>query len=457
MRITGYLLLITLCSFIQAAESATLTATSFDGPGCNLIEAVTATENDTAGTGPCAGSVTGVFGDDTILLTSSQPYVASNLLAAPDLSLPVIRDNLTVIGDGAIKTITRDASAPNLRLFLLVSGARLTLKNIKVSNFKVRDDTFSQGAVVRGQGDLIVTLEDTVFEGNSADIAGGAINLFGSASDQVAKLSVDRSAFVENSAFSSPAVPRVTLGAAIEIQNYFELVVRNSTFSDNEADGCGAIAWNGVSNYVELVNNTFSGNTAKTLAGAICGTSRDGNGRAWIANNIIAGNISTGTARSDVYFSYSLLDDVVVVNNNLLGDATSNVINGYNSLFPIVDSVDGNILGYSDAATPLALKEIIQPLAERQGIPFYPLPSTSPAVDTGTIGTYIPGDVFSFWHAGCRGTSRTLIPSFDFNPDQLKQTRPVGAACDIGAIEYRDESSCYVVKTNGQKVVAFCL
>ena len=54
MRITGYLLLITLCSFIQAAESATLTATSFDGPGCNLIEAVTATENDTAGTGPCA-------------------------------------------------------------------------------------------------------------------------------------------------------------------------------------------------------------------------------------------------------------------------------------------------------------------------------------------------------------------------------------------------------------------
>ena len=158
-----------------------------------------------------------------------------------------------------------------------------------------------------------------------------------------------------------------------------------------------------------------------------------------------------------MYFLYSLLDDVIVVNNNLLGDATSNVINGYNSLFPIVDGVDGNILGYSDAATPLALDEIIQSLTEQQGIPFYPLPSTSPAVDTGTIGTYIPGEVFSFWHAGCRGTSRTLIPSFDFHPDQLKQTRPVGAACDIGAIEYRDESSCYVVKSSGEKVVAFCL
>ena len=457
MRIAGYLMLVTMLTRVGTVQAATLTVDSFDGAGCNFIEAITATENNTAGTGPCAGSVTGVFGADTILLTSNQPYRAQTLLSPPHLSIPVIRDKLTVIGVGTMKTVQRDPAAPELRLFTLVTGARLTLKNIRFRNFKVSNDTFADGAVVRGQGDIIVNLENTVFDGNTAEYSGGAINLFGSAADKKAILVVERSSFVNNQAHELPANGGLAVGGAIELQNYFNLVIRNSTFSGNQADGCGALAWNGNGNDIELVNNTFSGNTASEYAGAICGTSRDGNGTVWFANNIIAGNQTTGTGRTDVYFSYALANDVVVAKNNLIGSDSSSVINGYNASLPITDAADGNILAYSDASTPLALEAIVKPITEHQGMPYFPIPQTSPAVDAGTIGTYIPGAVLSFWRAGCRGTSKTLIPSFDFHPDQLNRARPVGTACDIGAIEYRDESTCYAVKTSGQKVVAFCL
>lgn len=443
-------------------QAATIEVTSFDGPGCNFIEAVKATEADSAGTGPCAASVSGTFGDDEILLTSDQPYIAQAVFpSTSDYSIPFIRDNLTVRGRGKIKSIIRAESAPDLRLFELVSGARLTLYNLHISNFKVTSGTFAQGAVIRGQGDLIVKVYDSVMEDNFSILSGGAIRLFGPSDSEKAVLIVERSAFISNSSRNSANNVREA-GGAIELQNFFNLSVRNSTFYNNHAEICGALRWHGNSNDIELVHNTFSGNYADGFAGAICGTSRDGFGKFWFANNIVTGNFVNQSGKSEIYFSYTGNNYTKKILNNIIGSNEATMLHGVDFRLPIIDGENGNILGFSDASSPLSVAELLRPISSKQGVPHFPLVEQSPAIDAAIDGAFIldtsnPAAAINRWHAGCRGITGTLAPGFDVNPDQLGQKRPIGGACDIGAIEYEEESQCYVIKADNGNVITFCL
>ena len=131
-------------------------------------------------------------GANTIVLTAptTSPYILTAVNNTKDGSagLPMIKGDVTVVGNG--DTIERSAAAgtPAFRLFDVVSGGSLTLQNLTLANGR----EFNDGGAIWSNGSL--TVKNCTFEGNVAEndfggsafggaiyIAGGSVNITGSA------------------------------------------------------------------------------------------------------------------------------------------------------------------------------------------------------------------------------------------------------------------------------------
>jgi hypothetical protein len=171
---------------------------------------------------------------DVITLT------ANIILTAADNGingLPVIStdggNSLTI--EGAGYTISRDATAPNFRIFQVVNGANLTLNNLTLSNGTVPGN---KGGALSNNGGT-VTINHSVLRNNSADTGGAIMNSAGS-------LIITNSTLSGNSAI---------YGGAIE--NAGSLTVNASTFSNNIDTGHGShLETDG---NATLTNSTLSG------------------------------------------------------------------------------------------------------------------------------------------------------------------------------------------------------
>lgn len=204
------------------------------------------------------GAITFTCGPATIVLTQGL--------------LPDINANLTIEGGGKITLSGNDA----MRLFVVQSGATLTLNNIIITKGKANAD----GGAVSNSGTLNVNNSKFLQNETDANHSGGAIVSYGA-------LIITNSEFGFNKGGGGGAVyPR---------WNSSTTLIQSSRFYDNQAintfgagNGGALLAWDGAR--VTINNSTFTNNKTPNWGGAIFNTA---NSSLFVdANTIISGNES---------------------------------------------------------------------------------------------------------------------------------------------------------------------
>lgn len=285
-----------------SAQSATLTVTSLGDSGAGTLRQAILDAS------PSGGDTIGFAVSGVITLTSGELAIGKNL---------------TIHGPGAsVLTVRRvaGANAPEFRIFSIASGAHVTISNLTIRNGR----DYNSGAILNDGATLIVndclftansgggyggggimndgsnanarlTVNNCVFDGNSADfMAGGILNF---SSGRTANLMVSNCTFSNNSAFdgggivnyapggtATAVVSNTTLtdnsaseqvgraGAihnnAVFVGGRAMLTVSNCTLSDNSSDYAGGGIYNSAGN-LQISNCTFSGNSVNGNGGGV--------------------------------------------------------------------------------------------------------------------------------------------------------------------------------------------
>ncbi len=206
-----------------------------NGTDCDLIDAITAANTDTA-TGACAA---GTPGADTIDLLDNVTLTS----AIGTVGTPPITSIITLNGNGL--TIARDAGAPDFGILAVAAGGDLTLNATTITG-----GSFFPGAGISNALGGTLTLNNSTVSGNNADSGG------------------NRGGGIVNSGTAK---------------------LNNSTVSDNIAQFGGGIDNDG--GVLTLINSTIRGNTA--LIGAGLATTTNPNGNVTLNNSTVSENIAT--------------------------------------------------------------------------------------------------------------------------------------------------------------------
>src|SRR4028119_350328 len=129
-----------------------------------------------------------------------------------------------------------------------------------------------------------ITIRKSIFDGNTADEAGGAAFLFGYPGDRM---------LLENSTvINNKAVMQGAAGGGIR-QGNADFTVTNTFFGNNTAQAHGGGLWLGEKGNVNISNSTFSGNKAGNVGGAML-VDRRNSFSTTIVNSTIADNVAEG-------------------------------------------------------------------------------------------------------------------------------------------------------------------
>jgi predicted outer membrane repeat protein len=291
---------------------------------------------------------------------------------------------------------------------------------------------------IGGSGGAVASLSvsglqvtDSVFDGNSANIWGGAIYL----QDQTVQASIAGSSFTNNQALTSAA----SYGGGAIWLNRGKLTLANSTFTTNTSESqAGAI--NVFGGQATLTNVTVSGNTAKNSGGGLYVQSDGLSNPATVTlNNVtVSGNMAdSDNNNTGDGGGIRVLDGTVNIQNSILAgnfDTPSNLGAGtvhpdcsgtfnspsYNLIGSndgcagFVNDTNGNLVG--TAGNPI--NALLAPLANNGGsTQTHALLSGSPAQNVGN--PLAPGS----GGLACAAA------------DQRGVKRPLGSLCDMGAFE----------------------
>ncbi len=312
------------------------------------------------------------------------------------------------------------------QLFIVSSGGTLTLRNIALTR-----GGFGNGSVVYNNVNGDVTLRNVTIEESGEDAAqGGAIYNAG-------LLEVELSYFRSNSARQ--------VGGAIYNGTGATLSVRNSTFLGNKARhpvlnlGDGGGVFN--AGALTIDGSTFYANDAKRFGGGLYTAqaattivnstfAENRAGTAGSGGAIYSSNTAVNTALNNVTIERNNADvaggiwngGTVRMGNTIVANSSVTADNGTPSLNcdgPSVISDGHNLIGDnscvngSDATDLRSVNPNLSFINPNGGPTDTLLPLIgSPAIDTGDNGS-------------CAAT------------DQRGVARPVGSACDIGAVEWR--------------------
>ncbi|MEM7532636.1 MAG: choice-of-anchor D domain-containing protein [Chloroflexota bacterium] len=175
-----------LCSSLLPAAPSLQAATisvntnTIGGPGCDLVEAIDAANNDSTGGG--ADCVQG-SGDDTIIFDTSPDtiqLITTNNTTSGNNGLPVITSNITINGGSGI-TITRN-SAAQFRI-MYVNGGDITLDNVTIHNGSLTGtgNPSGNGAGIMGNNNAVINLTNSrIISNASTQNRGGGLYTRGS-------------------------------------------------------------------------------------------------------------------------------------------------------------------------------------------------------------------------------------------------------------------------------------
>lgn len=453
--------LLTFCVIYAANASAGLIAVNapIGGPGCDLIDAITAANND-SDEGSC--SAFGTYGDDKILLSYDQ--ILTTPIFGERNGLPHIDSNITIEGNDSSSLSNlfkiRRSDVPltqEFRIFEVRDSGVLTLINLEVSNgsFATPVPGFLAGAGILVEGGKLVA-NGVLFKDNLGQV-GGALHVTGDES----------SAKIENSSFH--ANRSLDAGAAISLGPTASVSIYDSTISGNYSDVFGgAIAISAFARQTSLsiYNTTITENFAEMRAGGIfmgliSDTIVDPDNAIRVRNSIISGNQNfTSADGDDIYIGEEDGSDqypTVTFDNNVVSQSSSTLAQSVTNLF--IDPSE-NIVAASNGNKPTPLRRILgNSKLSPKGLLYHPLVDGSPAIDAAIPYRRFGGGPplnLVFYEPGCTGVLVTVSTPDPYRTDQRGRTRPIGTECDIGAIEY-EPSQCYVTPIDDDKTVVFCL
>ncbi len=307
---------------------------------CSIIEAIENANTDALVHDDCAAG----SGNDTISLPNDAVliFTATHNTIGGGNALPVITTTLSILGNGA--TLIRDTNAAsNFRFFNVAAGANLTLDNLGLRNGVVVITgtvqlLFGGGAVVNqgtlkivdsnlsfnhaGYGGAIysepmtgsLSVNNTTFSSNSANLHGGAVYNVGPATisggimrfnqaggnggailQDSSPLTVTNVTVLDNTAAAGGAI-----AARAVVTNSQLWIVATDVISNGAAFNGGGIyntASNGLTSYVEVHDSTISANHADSSL------VNEGNGGG-IVNGWVSGTSDSGVAEMHVTQSY---------------------------------------------------------------------------------------------------------------------------------------------------------
>ena len=213
----------------------------------------------------------------------------------------VVDRNIAISGPGpASLSVSRDQQAPAFRIFRVTPGHTVTIAGLAIRN------GFAQTPSNRGGGifndHTILTVNNCVLSGNSAESGGGILN--DGESSGSATLAINNSTLNGNTAnfgagiFTSAA----SSGSAT-------LTINSSTLSNNSAANMGGAVFNegdnGGTGTVTISNSTLSGNGAVINGGAVLNDGFAGTGITMIANSTLSGNAAGNGGVSATVFNQS--------------------------------------------------------------------------------------------------------------------------------------------------------
>ena len=451
-----------------------------DGTTCTLAAAITAANTDAA-SGDCpAGD-----GADTLVLPVGGTITLTTTADTTDgnTGLPLVTSVITIAGQGS--TLQRDAGAVDFfRLLVVGTGGDLTVQALTIQG----GNTASYGGGLRNRYGS-VTIVNSTLSGNAADLDGGGVsNYKGSLTIVNSTLSGNAADLdgggVSNFGGSLTIVNSTLSGNSVGsdgggTSNFTgSVAIVNSILSGNTASGDGG----GVSNHigsVAIMNSTLSGNAANIGGGVF------NNSTLSLSQSMLSGNTSSGSGGGALNYiasagtaSLALANCTLSGNTAFLsGGGVANIVgaSGTASLAITHSTLTGNSAGlipggggvFNNHSLTLAHSLIA---GNSMGLLGF-------APELANSGTVTAGDANLFGHSSVPGVSGFTVTLPDFTPsvalasilaptltfnggptqthdlvsgspaidaattglcpdtDQRGFARPVGAGCDIGAVE----------------------
>ena len=280
-----------------------------------------------------------VLPEGTFTLTI--PGIGEDAAATGDLDITDASGRLTLVGQGADKTVISKSGGGFDRALNLLSAA-LTLEDVTI-NSGTTSGTGLRGGGLLSQGSSLLTIRRCAFTGNTTLTSGGAA-LATSGGSSV--LTIENTVFHGNRGHNGGSV----------IHNDGSLTLTNCTISGNTSSSLTSIAVDNLG-VMNVDNSTITGNQ---------GGIRSSGSSITVSSSIVAGNpnaslsgddINTGTFTSGGY--------------NLIGESASGAF---------VNGVNGDKVGSIGAP----LDPMLKPLGGYGGPTLTQPPlATSPAVDAG--------------------------------------------------------------------------
>ena len=324
----------------------------------------------------------------------------------------VISQSITLDGSGQHVDID---GGGNVQILQVGSGVNFTLNDLTISNgfSSLSGPTGTGGGLYNNGGS--VTIDNSIFNGNTAAIAGGGLVNTGGGS-----VIINNSTFSNNSATSGG-------GGGIDNQNG-RIIITNSEFTNNAANNNGGGGVFVLAGSVSIANSTFTGNMSTNgFGGAIYNLSTLNVVNSTIANNTAAnagGILNQGGNGS--------ITNSTIVNNNLGGinDSSPNLSLSGDLL---ANNAGANCLthGFTDNGYNLSSdtfchlsgtgdQEGVDPLLDPKGLQFNGGYAQTIALQQGSPAIDAQG-------SGCPSTDERGVTRPDADVSET--------SCDIGAYE----------------------
>ena len=304
-------------------------------------------------------------------------------------------------------------------------SAKITIRNSSfISNSTLPAGRIAHGGAIYAEDDI--DIDHGYFLQNTSTDSGGAIYL---GSNRRATLSIRNSFLTENT------TSNVGAGGAVYVDND-DLVIVNSTFSNNASAGRGGAVGHLITGVIDIVNSTFSGNAATSVGGAIdSDPTAPGSTRINMLNVTMVGN--SASAGGGIYndLDYNTL---TIINSLVAGNSASTTGTEIDGAATIDFSLIGDSAGDADRA---GLTELTP------GNSIYDMdPMIAALADNGGQGVGRNNAVVIPTHAVLAGSvligagdasatnSSIALPANDQRGDGFARIRD--GAVEIGALEY---------------------
>lgn len=291
---------------------------------------ITVTSTADSGQGSLREAIALAQAGDTIQFAST---LANQSITLTSGQLTVNK-NLTIDGTG---TAGLTISGNNASRVFDVLSSSFTLRHLTIANGKttgVGED--GAGAGIRTASNTTLVVENSLFQNNSANGAGGGAIFAGYRSINT----VTGTQFIGNSSAGNDALGKSERGGgAIAVKSESQLTVTGSEFANNTGINGGAI--NTVSSALKVESSLFKNNdttsggavTSKTMGygGAIYTDGANGK-TIEIESSRFEGNRGAGQGGGLFLFAYSpdkvIVDDSTIINNEVVKDSQGNSFGG---------------------------------------------------------------------------------------------------------------------------------